>query len=512
MNIRDFVGPALLALGVTLLFRSFLSEDAVLISDTNFVAPLSKMEQEPLYLDADFDDREVAVKEELTVVSTKNSVFTFSNHGATLFHLSFIRSLEGNTQEFEIIGENSRLERQTQAFLVLLDVKTPYYYSLQGVTEDEAEIRVKYHAQNEIASIEKTFVLHKETNAMDVSLTVKPRTIQEIRARMVWPSPSLQEASGVIGDEFCGAVSINKTGSFVKTVSTKLKEREGFFAPELFGAEDKYFVYAMVGDKNHFATRAYYKVSNKLLVSFLEAKPVTEETTWTVSYYLGPKEIEALNAVDARLEKTLDYGFMSPLTKLMLTLLKVCRDYVHNFGWAIILITLLIKLILLPFTLGSTQKMKKMQEYQKKLAYINQKYKHDSEALAQARQELIEKHGMPGLGGCLPLLIQIPIFWGLYGALNNSIELYHAPFIFWIQDLSVPDQYYVLPILAVISIVLSSLGMGKEMDFKQVFMSLAMALLVGACVANVASALVLYIFVNAFLHLVQLLVQKAFDL
>ncbi len=510
MNIKDLLGPLLLAVGLTVLFRSFWGWYQGPQTDVGFVAPLSKVEQEPLYLEVDFEDDQKKNEEVLTKVSTDHANYTFSNHGAALTDLQLTRSMDGQKQVFSVLGTPPALEREMRPFLVALDEKTPYYYTFKAKNEKEDRIEVVYEVKSDRATIEKTFTVYKDRHELGIGLTITPRGNESVRTRLIWPSPFLQ---AIQDEEVINALSVDVTGKFVKTAEKNLDPRAGFFNPSIFGTEDKYFINSLVSDTNGFAKRAYYKSIDRRLLSFLEAQEITKEATWNMSFYIGPKEWTTIRPVNAQLEKALDYGFFSPIAKGMLYLLNLLNKYLHNYGFAILLITLLLKLLLLPFTFSGQQKMKKMQEYQKKLAYIQQRFKNDPEGLNQAREELIRKHGLPGVGGCLPLFLQIPFFIGLYSALNNSIELYRAPFIFWIKDLSIPDPYFILPLLVAISAFLGSVSaQDQKAGFKQVFIAFAISAFLGAWTSYLAAGLVLFIFANAFLHFLQTKGQQALGL
>jgi YidC/Oxa1 family membrane protein insertase len=143
------------------------------------------------------------------------------------------------------------------------------------------------------------------------------------------------------------------------------------------------------------------------------------------------------------------------------------------------------------------------------LRYLQQKYKDQPETLALERAELIKKHGMPGLSGCLPLLLQLPIFIALSRVLSSAIELYNAPFIGWIHDLSAKDPYYILPLITALSMVIQSMLMPSN-DPKQRISTLIMALVIGAVTANLAAGLSLYICMFTILGVVQTQLLKAF--
>ena len=506
MNIKDFVGPLLLAVGLMLLSRSAIQYFMGDSKDTGaFVAPLSKEEQEPLHLEIDFLDNEKQVLENLVPVKTSYGTYTFSNHGGCLKTLDFVREQDGKNQVFNTIGSQSHIERETRAFLIALDEKTPYYYILKDTKSDDAKHYVMYQVKTDAAIIEKTFVIDKQIHKMDVIIKVTPQAGQIVRPRLIFPSPYLPALGKT---DFVNAFVVDRTGVFSKRLQAKIDERAGYVTPQIFGTENKYFIHSLIQDKNQFAYRAYSKVVDQQTSSFLEARAVDKETVWNMSFYMGPKTGTEINPVAPQLDQTLDYGFLSPLTKGALYLLNFFNKYLGNYGWAIILVTFLFKLALLPFSFSGNKKMQKMQEYSQRMNYLSQKYKDNPEMLAQAKEEFIRKHGFPSVGGCLPLLLQMPVFWVLHAALNNSIELYRAPFVFWIQDLSLPDPYYVLPVVGFFGILCSSLFSGQKVAAKQTIMSIGFALLLGAWISSIAAGLALFIVTNAFLHFAQMQLQK----
>jgi len=276
------------------------------------------------------------------------------------------------------------------------------------------------------------------------------------------------------------------------TLSNQLDVFSGWFKPILFGTDNRYFIHTLITDDNNFAHRAYYKLEDRTrLFSILEGPTVTEKTSWQLSFYFGPKELDAIAAVDTRLEKTLDYsGVLSSLAKLMLYFLNWFYKYLHNYGLAIIALTLLIQLLLLPVSLrNNEEKFKKQQmEYQRQLAYIEQRFKNNPDQLLAERTELIRKNGLPGLGCLLPLLIQLPIFFALSRVLSSSFELYQAPML-WIPDLSLRDPYFILPILVTLTMLIQD----TKGDPQQRMSKIVMAFVFGALTASFSAGLTLYI-------------------
>jgi YidC/Oxa1 family membrane protein insertase len=186
--------------------------------------------------------------------------------------------------------------------------------------------------------------------------------------------------------------------------------------------------------------------------------PLTQgQAKQTVRVYVGPQSQPLLEAVEPSLDKLIDLGFFSPLARPMLQFLRLLNDWVHNYGVTIILATILIKIAFWPLTQTSYKSMQAMQKLQPKLKELQVVYKDDRQALNRAMMQLYREHKVNPMGGCLPMVLQIPVFFAFYNALLYSIELRNAPFICWdtelwwigrgICDLSVYDPSYITPVL-----------------------------------------------------------------
>jgi YidC/Oxa1 family membrane protein insertase len=186
--------------------------------------------------------------------------------------------------------------------------------------------------------------------------------------------------------------------------------------------------------------------------------PLTQgQAKQTVRVYVGPKSQPLLEAAAPSLDKLIDLGFFSPLARPMLQFLRLLNGLVHNYGVTIILATLLIKIAFWPLTQTSYKSMQAMQKLQPKLKELQVVYKDDRQALNRAMMQLYREHKVNPMGGCLPMVLQIPVFFAFYNALLYSIELRHAPFVCWqtelwwigrgICDLSVYDPSYITPVL-----------------------------------------------------------------
>jgi YidC/Oxa1 family membrane protein insertase len=161
--------------------------------------------------------------------------------------------------------------------------------------------------------------------------------------------------------------------------------------------------------------------------------------------YLGPRDLDLLKVIGRKLDLAIDFGWTDIIAKPLLYLLRFFNQYMGNYGIAIILLTILIKILFWPLTHKSYKSMKEMQKIQPLMAKIREKYKDNKEMMNKEMMSLYKTYKVNPMGGCLPMVIQIPVFFALFRILGNSIELRHAPFVLWINDLSAPDRLFHLP-------------------------------------------------------------------
>jgi len=159
--------------------------------------------------------------------------------------------------------------------------------------------------------------------------------------------------------------------------------------------------------------------------------------------YMGPKLLEALEAVNPSLHKAIDFGYFGILAIIFLRALKLFHYLAPNYGVDIILLTVSIRIAFLPISIKSQRSMMKMQRLQPQMERLREKYKGNNEQLQKEMVDLYKRNHVNPLGGCAPMALQLPIFIGLYEALLNSVELRHAPFVSWINDLSTPDCLHI---------------------------------------------------------------------
>ncbi len=222
---------------------------------------------------------------------------------------------------------------------------------------------------------------------------------------------------------------------------------------------------------------------------------------------MGPKKYADLLTYGHNLDKAVDFGFFGVIAKVLLKTLIFFQKLTGNFGWAIILLTICIQVLVLPLTRKNLQHSLRMKELQPQLKKLQEQFKSDPKRLQIETLNLYKRNGMRfmGMEGCFPMLLQIPIFFAFYATLNNAYELRGAPWILWIKDLGVHDPYYVLPILMGGGMLLQQKMTTAPADPAQARMMLIMPVMFTFMFLKLPAGLVLYWVVNS---LVTIAVQQ----
>ncbi len=243
--------------------------------------------------------------------------------------------------------------------------------------------------------------------------------------------------------------------------------------------------------------------------------PPGAQTSFTYLVYYGPRDLDILEGVGHHLAAAVDFGWFDFIAKPMLAALKFLYRYVGNYGLAIIIITILVKFLFWPLTARSYKSMKKMQKLAPQVQRIRKKYKDDKQRMNQEVMQLYKTYKVNPMGGCLPMLVQIPVFIAFYKVLGISIELRHAPFMLWINDLSAPDRLWpdlgipwvggipVLTLLMGVSMFIQQKMTPTTGDPTQAKMMMLMPVVFTFLFINFPSGLVLYWLVNNLLSIGQ---------
>ncbi len=284
------------------------------------------------------------------------------------------------------------------------------------------------------------------------------------------------------------------------------------------GYTDSYFITTVMPETEAPLTLTVQgsdAASRSILSQGLETLQPNSSTSYDYTLYMGPKKFTTLQNLGHNLAHAVDYGWLDLIAKPMLWLLNFFYSFTKNYGIAIILLTIVIKLAFWPITQKGMKSMKNMQKLQPKIAKLREKFKDDPAKMNQEMMGLYKTYKINPLGGCLPMLIQIPFFFALYRVLMAAIELRHAPFMLWINDLSMPDRLWLgfdipflhgLPVLTLLmggSMYLQQKMTPTVADPTQARIMQFLPVIFTFMFLNFASGLVLYWFVNNLLSMLQ---------
>ena len=219
--------------------------------------------------------------------------------------------------------------------------------------------------------------------------------------------------------------------------------------------------------------------------------------------FIGPQEETLLEKIAPGFDLIKDYGYLTVIAKPIFWFLEKIHSYVANWGWAIVILTFIIKLIFFPLSAASYKSMARMKEVQPRLMNLREQFKGDPQKLNRAMMDLYKQEKINPLGGCLPVLVQIPVFIALYWVLLSSVEMRNAPWILWIKDLSVPDPYFILPVIMAISMFVQTKLNPTPPDPLQAKIMLWMPIIFSVMFFFFPAGLVLYWVVNNILSIAQ---------
>ena len=383
-------------------------------------------------------------------------------------------------------------------------------------TADELVVEL-FHIQEGGTEVKKVFTFRRGDYLANVSYEIRNRSNESwIGAMYAQIKRDGQVPAGFEGNfmgmqPFVGAATRTKDQIFEKIEFDDLKESpfrvtraEGYMA-----MVQHYFITAWAPtDKatlqNYYARKL---ASSDVYLMGLTTQPISiapgDQEEISISFYAGPKDQYRLQEIATGLDLTVDYGFLWWLSQPLFYLLTYVHGVVGNWGLAIIGLTLIVKLLLWPLSASGYRSMAKMRKLSPEMARLKERHGEDRQAFSQAMMELYKKEGTNPLGGCFPILLQMPVFLALYWTLMESVELRQAPFVFWIKDLSVMDPYFVLPILMGVSMYLTQKMQPEPPDPVQAAVFKYMPIIFTFLFLWFPSGLVLYWLVNNVLSILQ---------
>lgn len=389
---------------------------------------------------------------------------------------------------------------KTQATSYQLNENSPLIVNLEYLTDDAI-------------SVIKRFTFTENSYSVGVEYIINNQTDNNISVQMyaqLKQSTDVDTSSGLI-PTYRGAAYSTSEDRYEKYKFDDIEEKDLNISTKggWVSMLEHYFVSSWVPNANDMNQLYTSYSSNRDAVIGFKAPAIVIEAnskaTTSAIFYVGPKDQDILEKIADNLDLTIDYGFLFMISQPLFWLLIKIQSIVSNWGLAIIVITLIVKGGMYPLTKAQYTSMAKMRELQPKMAQLKERFGDDRQKMSQAMMELYKKEKVNPAGGCLPLILQMPIFLALYWVFLESVELRHAPFMLWIQDLSAMDPYFVLPVLMGISMfVMQRMQPVTVQDPMQQKIMQYMPVVFSIFMAWFPSGLVLYWFVSNLISITQM--------
>jgi len=380
------------------------------------------------------------------------------------------------------------------------------------LTEGDDALLVPLHWQTEDGlRVTKTYHFKRDSYLIDVEYHIENSTGESFSA---YPYAQFnrvrpEEDSGFIYT-YTGAVFSSKGNEYEKVDFDDLEDaafnrsaNDGWAA-----MIQHYFVAALIPQASEQEIGFYGKaINDRNYTAGLRMPAITvqngESQQAKYSMYLGPKEHKRLEVIKENLDLTVDFGVLTIISQPLFTVMEWIHKFTNNWGWSIVFLTVLIKLAFYRLSAASYRSMASMRKLTPKLAILKERFGDDKQKFNQAMMELYRTEKINPLGGCLPILVQMPVFLAFYWVLVESIELRQAPFIFWLQDLTAMDPYFILPVIFGLSMWFQQRLNPAPQDPAQAMVMKAFPIVFTVFFAFFPSGLVLYWVVNNLLSITQ---------
>ncbi len=443
-------------------------------SSTPVASPTLQVSEKPKPATVSVSALQTTETGQYITVKTDNFRAVISTLGGDLSRIEFLKHFDTDDQNKSFVlfqqGESHKYMAQSGLLGTSLPTHNTLFTSQSTNYEiadgkDSVEVRLTAKTGKDV-KVSKVFVFHKDSYLIDVSFEIENAGSEKLNSSAyfqlvrddVEPIGSSMFVPTYTGPAFYTELDKFQKVDFpsiAKNSTSVPKAADNGWA----GMLQHYFVSAWL-PKDNIQREFYVKQLENRLYSVGLIVPVDtiepgKAGKISVPLYVGPAQ-STLDDLAPGLGLTVDYGFLTIIAKPLFWLLSFINNWVQNWGLAIIILTILIKLAFFPLSAASYRSMAKMRVVAPKLAKIKEQYSNDRERLNRAMMDLYKTEKINPLGGCLPVLIQIPVFISLYWAILSSVEMRYAPFYGWITDLSKADPYYILPIIMGISMVIQS--------------------------------------------------------
>ncbi len=366
--------------------------------------------------------------------------------------------------------------------------------------------------------LEKTYYLVDGSYVVEVEHRITQLGNQSNPGGLVLYNEIVRDSSAVSDSEFystfTGPALYTDKDKFIKINFSDIEKNKAAIPKQIPAGEpgwiamvQHYFASAWI--PNDKSVRDVYvgKVEQNLFRIGLQIPiagiPTGSSYVESTRLFIGPQEETLLEKIAPGFDLIKDYGYLTVIAKPIFWLLEQIHSYVANWGWSIVILTFIIKLIFFPLSAASYKSMARMKEVQPRLMNLRDQFKGDPQKLNRAMMDLYKQEKINPLGGCLPVVVQIPVFIALYWVLLSSVEMRNAPWILWIQDLSVPDPYFILPIIMAVSMFVQTRLNPTPPDPLQAKIMLWMPIIFSVMFFFFPAGLVLYWVVNNILSIAQ---------
>ncbi len=402
-------------------------------------------------------------------------------------------------------------DNQVQATNIQFMAEKSHYQ----MSDSENQLKVELIGKNEQGvSVKKVFTLNKGSYLIQIDETVRNEGehpwMGYFNTQLSRTSHSVEKSTPFQVGSYTGASYSNPGVHRYQKVTFKDMAKSNLDATVNGGwvaMQQRYFLTAFIPNsdsKNRFYTRLLsgddYAIGT--VSPSVSLEPQTAQTFQT-KLYVGPEVSETLSAIAPGLNLTVDYGWLWFISSMLFSVMKFIYQYVGNWGWAIVIVTALIKLAFYRLSATSYRSMAAMRKLQPKMQALRERYGDDKAKMSQATMELYRKEKVNPLSGCLPIIVQIPVMIALYWVLAESVEFRLSPFVFWITDLASPDPWHVLPVLMGITMLIQQKLNPAPPDPMQAKMMMFLPVLMTGLFWNFPSGLVLYWTVNNTLTILQ---------
>jgi len=379
-------------------------------------------------------------------------------------------------------------------------------FSTLDSTHPIGHITFQIHDEAKNLLLEKILTFHVDSYLVDIAIRVTDLT-GDLTVGLGTNFGIVEWGDGLIGQ--IGAASL-VDGKSDKDAPESESEHKG--AVQWLALQDKYFLSVLI--PTQASSTLVKKEGDKLLSGGVRFPAPSSGTSLKLQLYAGPKEYDTLRAMQIGIEDTIDFGWfvfgswsvVKAVAKPIFYVLRFINDFTHNFGVTIILLTMMLKILFVPLQYKSYKSMKQMQVIQPKVLAIQEKFKDDRDRLNKELIKLYRDHKVNPVGGCLPMVLQMPVFVALFNILYMTIDLRQAPFMAWLTDLSVQDPYYVLPIIMGVTMVIQQKITPTTMDPTQAKIMLMLPAFMTFLFINFPAGLVLYWLTNNVLTISQQLI------